>query len=141
MIFMKRKFAFIIFLFFISVGAIAQHVNKDSAFIADNFIKIERMIPMRDGVRLFTSIYIPKDENEKYPFLVERTPYSCSPYGTKMRLGLGPSNVLEREKYISVTKSFKDRKPNTKYKATERGRAAFKRHLDGLEQVIRQQKK
>ena len=49
--------------------------------------------------------------------------------------------ALEREKYISVIKSFKDRKPNTKYKATERGRLIFKKHLDGLEQLIRQQKK
>ncbi|HEX4375019.1 MAG TPA: CocE/NonD family hydrolase [Puia sp.] len=106
---MKRKLACIIFLFFISVGAIAQHVNKDSAFIADNFIKIERMIPMRDGVRLFTSIYIPKDENEKYPFLMERTPYSCSPYGPKLKLGLGPSDELEREKYIFVYQDVRGR--------------------------------
>ena len=48
--------------------------------------------------------------------------------------------ALEREKYISVTKSFKDRKPNTRYKATERGRTIFKKHLDGLEQLVRQQK-
>jgi len=48
--------------------------------------------------------------------------------------------ALEREKYISVNKSFKNKKPNTRYKATERGRTIFKKHLDGLEQVIRQQK-
>ncbi len=49
--------------------------------------------------------------------------------------------ALEREKYISVIKSFVDRKPNTKYKATERGRSAFKKHLDAMEEVIKQQKK
>lgn len=49
--------------------------------------------------------------------------------------------ALEREKYISVTKSFIDRKPNTKYKITDRGRNAFKKHLDAMEDVIRQQKK
>ena len=49
--------------------------------------------------------------------------------------------ALEREKYISVTKSFVDRKPNTKYKATERGRTAFKKHLEAMEDVIKQQKK
>jgi DNA-binding MarR family transcriptional regulator len=48
--------------------------------------------------------------------------------------------ALEREKYISVSKSFVDRKPNTKYKITERGRHAFKRHLDALEAVVKQQK-
>jgi len=52
------------------------------------------------------------------------------------------SNIktLEREKYISVSKSFIDRKPNTKYKITERGKNAFKRHLDALEAVVKQQK-
>ena len=49
--------------------------------------------------------------------------------------------ALEREKYISVTKSFIDRKPNTRYKVVERGRTAFKKHLDALEELIKQQKK
>jgi DNA-binding MarR family transcriptional regulator len=52
------------------------------------------------------------------------------------------SNIkaLEREKYISVSKSFIERKPNTKYKITERGKNAFKKHLDALEAVVKQQK-
>ena len=49
--------------------------------------------------------------------------------------------ALEREKYVSVMKTFVDRKPNTRYKATERGRAAFKKHLEAMEEVIKQQKK
>jgi DNA-binding MarR family transcriptional regulator len=48
---------------------------------------------------------------------------------------------LEKEKYISVTKSFIDRKPNTKFKATEKGRSSFKKHLDALEDLVKQQKK
>ncbi len=48
--------------------------------------------------------------------------------------------TLEREKYIFVSKSFIDNKPNTRYKATDSGRASFKKHLDGMEEVIRQQK-
>ena len=48
--------------------------------------------------------------------------------------------ALEKEKYISVSKSFVDRKPNTKYKITERGRNAFKKHLDALEAVVKQTK-
>lgn len=48
--------------------------------------------------------------------------------------------ALEKEKYISVSKSFVDRKPNTRYKATERGRNAFKKHLDALEAVVKQQR-
>ena len=49
--------------------------------------------------------------------------------------------ALEKEKYISISKSFVDKKPNTKYKATERGRTVFKKHLDALEELIKQQRK
>ena len=45
------------------------------------YTKYEYMVPMRDGVRLFTSIYAPKDTSQKYPFLMTRTPYSVAPYG------------------------------------------------------------
>jgi DNA-binding MarR family transcriptional regulator len=48
--------------------------------------------------------------------------------------------ALEKEKYIAVMKSFIGRKPNTKYKTTERGRNAFKKHLDALEAVVKQQR-
>lgn len=48
--------------------------------------------------------------------------------------------ALEKEKYISVNKSFIERKPNTRYKISERGRTAFKKHIDALEAVIKQQK-
>jgi DNA-binding MarR family transcriptional regulator len=48
--------------------------------------------------------------------------------------------ALEREKYVSVSKSFVQRKPNTRYKITDRGRLAFRKHLDALEAVVKQQK-
>ena len=52
------------------------------------------------------------------------------------------SNIkaLEKEKYVSVSKSFIDRKPNTKYKATEKGRNAFRKHIDALEMLVKQQR-
>jgi DNA-binding MarR family transcriptional regulator len=49
--------------------------------------------------------------------------------------------ALEKEKYITVSKSFVDRKPNTRYKVTERGRNVFKKHLDALEELVKQQRK
>ncbi|MBB6270247.1 hypothetical protein HDF26_000674 [Pedobacter cryoconitis] len=77
--------------------------NPDSVYIRTNYTKIERLIPMRDGVRLFTSIYIPKDKAEKYPFIINRTPYSVAPYGAeKYRTNLGPSSLFIREGYIFV---------------------------------------
>ena len=69
------------------------------------------MIPMRDGVRLFTSIYFPKDPAPKSAFLMERTTYSCSPYGEKNIpwWGLGPTPHLLREKYIFVYQDVRGR--------------------------------
>src|SRR5882757_6645801 len=55
--------------------------NADSTWVRDNYYKVEKMISMRDGIKLFTAIYIPKDSSEKHPILFNRTPYSCSPYG------------------------------------------------------------
>lgn len=55
--------------------------NADSIWIVNNYTKMERQITMRDGIKLFTSIYLPKDNSEDHPVLLERTPYSCSPYG------------------------------------------------------------
>ena len=60
-------------------------VNKEEEFLKNNFIKKEFQIPMRDGVKLFTSIYLPKDSSEKYPILFSRTPYSVGPYGTSKK--------------------------------------------------------
>ncbi len=58
-----------------------QAQNADSLWVRENYYKIERMVPMRDGTKLFTAFYIPKDSSEKHPILFNRTPYSCSPYG------------------------------------------------------------
>ncbi len=55
--------------------------TADSAWIVNNYIKLEKSISMRDGVKLFTAIYVPKDKTEKHPVLIHRTPYSCAPYG------------------------------------------------------------
>jgi DNA-binding MarR family transcriptional regulator len=48
--------------------------------------------------------------------------------------------ALEKEKYISVSKTFVDRKPHTKYKISEKGKNAFRKHLDALEALVKQQK-
>ena len=53
----------------------------DSTWAVTHYQKTEVYIPMRDSVKLFTSIYLPKDTVEKHPILFLRTPYSCAPYG------------------------------------------------------------
>lgn len=55
--------------------------NADSSWTREHYYKIERMIPMRDGIRLFSAFYIPRDSAERHPILFIRTPYTCSPYG------------------------------------------------------------
>ena len=76
--------------------------QSDSAFIRDNFIKKEIMVPMRDGARLFTAVYLPKDTTRTYPILLKRTPYSCSPYGPQAYLTGFQNMYLARSGYIWV---------------------------------------
>lgn len=77
--------------------------NSDSAYIRQHYTKMECYIPMRDGVKLFTSIYIPKDQSKKYPFLINRTPYTVAPYGeNQYKTTLGPDPLFIREGYIFV---------------------------------------
>lgn len=81
----------------------------DSAFIRDNYTKREVMIPMRDGVRLFTSIYTPKDLSKKYPVIMRRSPYSCSPYGADTYTTRIQNMDLARAGYIFVFQDVRGR--------------------------------
>jgi putative CocE/NonD family hydrolase len=76
-----RKLLFSLLFSVFCLLAYSQDVNQDSIWIRNNYYKIERYIPMRDGVKLFTSIYIPKDTTRQHPIMLTRTPYSCAPYG------------------------------------------------------------
>jgi putative CocE/NonD family hydrolase len=85
--------------------------NNDSLWLAKNYYKIERRIPMRDGVKLFTAIYIPRDKTEKHPFLMTRTPYSVYPYGEDKipRFYLGYTWAYLKENYIIVRQDVRGR--------------------------------
>jgi putative CocE/NonD family hydrolase len=69
------------FLLFLN-PSLVQAQQQDSVWFSQNYSKKEVSIPMRDGVKLFTSIYYPKSNTEKHPILLTRTPYSCAPYGS-----------------------------------------------------------
>jgi len=98
----------LIYLILLLAGSLTGNAQN---FVKDNYTKREVYIPMRDGVRLFTSIYIPKDQaNGPYPFLMERTPYSAGPYGDSIyRGGLGPNATLSREPFIFVYQDVRGR--------------------------------
>ena len=79
-------------------------------YIKANYTKYEYRIPMRDGKRLFTAVYVPKDDSQKYPMMLHRTPYSVRPYGTdQYPSSLGPSSLFAKEGYIFVYQDVRGR--------------------------------
>ena len=83
-----------------SADAVPQEPTYD---VRENYVKSEHMVPMRDGVKLFTIVYAPRDASRTYPILLFRTPYSIPPYGPdEYRDLLGPSQEFDRSGYIFV---------------------------------------
>ena len=86
---------------------------QDSVFVRQNYRKVEQLIAMRDGTRLATILYVPLDASptRRYPFLLERTPYSAGPRGADKypTHGPGPSRGLSQEKYIFVYQDVRGR--------------------------------
>ncbi len=95
---MKRNFI----LFFTSIFFFIPACSQNSTFVRDHYDKKEYQVEMRDGNKLFTIVYTPKDQSETYPILMLRTPYSIGPYGDRLRRSLSPNELLEKDKYIFV---------------------------------------
>jgi uncharacterized protein len=90
--------------------ACSAQLPRPGNYVHDSFDKQEVYIPMRDGKRLYTVIYSPKDHTQNYPFLMERTPYSAGPYGDSIfRGGLGPNTRLMHDGYIFVYQDVRGR--------------------------------
>ena len=101
-----KKIFFVLSLFF-ATGTFAQNQQN---FVKENFTKIDTTITMRDGIKLYTIIYIPKDQSQSYPILIERTPYSAGPYGKdKFARRVGPNSSLMNDKYIFVYQDVRGR--------------------------------
>jgi putative CocE/NonD family hydrolase len=80
------------------------------ADIRERYTKYEFRIPMRDGKRLFTAAYVPKDESRPWPIMLMRTPYSVRPYGAdQYRENLGPSSLFDKAGYIFVHQDVRGR--------------------------------
>ena len=79
--------------------------------VKELYTKYEYRIPMRDGKRMFTSVYVPKDDSEPAPILMSRTPYSVAPYGVdKYKTEVGPSVEFGNlGKYIIVYQDVRGR--------------------------------
>lgn len=100
---------------FLSFSAITCQKNdssltNESNYVQENYDKTETTITMRDGVKLFTTVYSPKDKSKTYPILLQRTPYSVRPYGIdKFRRNIAPNKHLMKEGNIVVYQDVRGR--------------------------------
>ena len=105
----------------LSIASLALHAQDSSSdspgedFVRSHYTKYEYRIPMRDGVHLFTAVYVPKasafpSDRGPYPIMMDRTPYSVGPYGEDhYPKRLGPSGEFEKSGYIFVYQDVRGR--------------------------------
>src|SRR5262245_39306262 len=91
----------------------AAPAPSGAAAVREAYTKFEYRVPMRDGVKLFTSVYIPKDvfsDGRTHPIMMQRTGYNVAPYGIdQYRATLGPSALFQREGFIFVYQDVRGR--------------------------------
>lgn len=98
------KILFVVFTTIFGLNLYAQN------FKHSDYQKLEIRIPMRDGINLHTTIYSPKDKNQKYPVIIQRTPYSCAPYGSnKMPKRIHYNEELVASGYIFIIQDMRGR--------------------------------
>ena len=84
--------------------------DTNAVWLAEHYTKYEHRIPMRDGVRLFTRVYVPKDESTRWPILITRTPYALKPYNSNnYNNPTGTFRTLTKNKFILVTQDVRGR--------------------------------
>ncbi|WP_431164989.1 CocE/NonD family hydrolase [Tenacibaculum halocynthiae] len=114
---MKAIFKLLLLVLFVTIGCTKKTTEKEvvtkpqeDTYVKDNYTKKEVKITMRDGTKLHTTIYSPKNTTQKYPILFQRTPYSCRPYGEdKFRPKIGPNLNLMKEGNIIVYQDVRGR--------------------------------
>ncbi|MEP2668099.1 MAG: transcriptional regulator [Cyclobacteriaceae bacterium] len=100
--------------------------------MSNPFNKLDKVLEHSVRLQILSILVV----NESYDFnsLKEALELSDGSLATHIK-------ALEREKYILINKSFVGKKPNTRYRLSEKGRQAFKKHLDAMESIIKSQKK
>ncbi|MSU63918.1 MAG: CocE/NonD family hydrolase [Pedosphaera sp.] len=100
------------FVSFASYPALAAEPSADTnaVWLAEHYTKYEHRISMRDGVRLFTRVYVPKDDSQTWPIILTRTPYALKPYGAaNYNDPAGTFRELAKDKFILVTQDVRGR--------------------------------
>ena len=101
-----------VLLWFAFEASLAQTRAQDTnaAWLAEHYTKYEHRIPMRDGMRLFTRVYLPKDDSQRWPILLTRTPYALKPYGDdNYNDANGSFATLADDEFILVTQDVRGR--------------------------------
>ena len=84
--------------------------DREPFDVKSKYTKYEYRIPMRDGKKLFTAVYVPKDFSKTYPIMMVRTPYSVRPYGAdQYPATLGPNQLFDKAGYIFVRQDVRGR--------------------------------
>ncbi|UGU15339.1 CocE/NonD family hydrolase [Sinomicrobium kalidii] len=100
-----KKFFALLLVMFVFISCFAQEYD-----VKEHYDKQEVAITMRDGIKLHATIYSPKDKSREYPILLQRTPYSCAPYGEdQYRSKIGPNETMMKEGYIIVYEDVRGR--------------------------------
>jgi uncharacterized protein len=87
-----------------------QPTDTNTLWFVEHYTKYEHLIPMRDGARLFTRVYVPKDRSQAWPIILTRTPYALKPYGTDNYTDpSGSFNTLAHDLFILVTQDVRGR--------------------------------
>jgi hypothetical protein len=106
---MKKHFILFLALCLLLTGNLRAQEKEEISYVKQNYDKEEVYIPMRDGTRLYTAIYTPKEKG-KHPIMMQRTCYSIAPYGPDLyKRSLGPSQFLMEDKFIFVYQDVRGR--------------------------------
>jgi hypothetical protein len=92
------------------MGLAFAKAQTQTNYVSENYTKTVHEIAMRDGVKLYTVIYAPKDTSKKYPMMLQRTCYSVAPYEDGVyKRSLGPNKYMMEDGYIFVYQDVRGR--------------------------------
>src|SRR5438552_2174915 len=95
---------------FVRARGADQPTDTNTLWFIENYTKYEHLIPMRDGVKLFTRVYVPKDDSQPWPIILTRTPYALKPYGTDNYTDpAGSFKTLARDFFVLATQDVRGR--------------------------------
>src|SRR6476660_7959866 len=103
-------FSLLFALALLSAPAAETSADTNTAWLSEHYTKYEHRIPMRDGVKLFTRVYLPKDDSQLWPIVLTRTPYALKPYGSdNYNYSGGTFGALAKDTFILVTQDVRGR--------------------------------